>query len=169
MGSPGIIIMSPTKGTRKPAPTDALRSLMGNTNPDGAPCSQRRERVSLQTFKIAPSRGLLHQQQLVQATGSSHACANAPAPSSDSISVPCSQHNANTAISVRGRAYSSAELHTKFWQQGPQKSGCHGDQPRSFSLRQNHSMPSQRLLPSPIQARSGCSVGCRAHLCSSIG
>ena len=37
VGRPGIIIMSPTRGYRKPAPTDALTSLMGSTKPEGAP------------------------------------------------------------------------------------------------------------------------------------
>ncbi len=37
VGRPGIIIMSPTRGYKKPAPTDARTSLMGSTKPEGAP------------------------------------------------------------------------------------------------------------------------------------
>ena len=37
VGRPGIIIMSPTSGYRKPAPTEAFTSRIGSTKPEGAP------------------------------------------------------------------------------------------------------------------------------------
>ena len=45
--SPGMVDIVPTKGYKNPAPTDALTSLMGMTNPVGAPFllgSEDRER-----------------------------------------------------------------------------------------------------------------------------
>lgn len=40
VGRPGIVLMVPTRGYMKPAPMLALTSLMGITNPLGAPFSE---------------------------------------------------------------------------------------------------------------------------------
>ena len=37
VGNPGMVLMVPTKGNKKPAPMEALTSLMGMRNPLGAP------------------------------------------------------------------------------------------------------------------------------------
>jgi hypothetical protein len=41
VGKPGMVIMLPTKGYRKPAPTDARMSRMGSVKPLGAPAGHR--------------------------------------------------------------------------------------------------------------------------------
>jgi hypothetical protein len=39
VGRPGMVIMLPTRGYRKPAPTDARTSRMGRVKPLGAPAA----------------------------------------------------------------------------------------------------------------------------------
>jgi hypothetical protein len=41
VGRPGMVIMLPTRGYRKPAPTDARTSRIGSVKPLGAPAEDR--------------------------------------------------------------------------------------------------------------------------------
>merc|ERR1719186_260751 len=73
--SPGIVDMVPTKGKRKPAPTEALTSLIGIVKPVGAPLldgSAERDRCVLaMQMGRSPKPCFLYLSILTTASGSS--------------------------------------------------------------------------------------------------
>jgi len=53
VGRPGIVIMLPTKGNTKPAPTEARTSRMGRIKPLGAPREVMHTGTHRQYFQIS--------------------------------------------------------------------------------------------------------------------